>query len=631
VRATDPAGNTDATAAAQTWTVDTTLPGVTLTSPSDGATVGDTTPAFAGAAGTAAGDSATVTVKVYRTAAGSPDVLVETLTATRTGSSWSVDASPALAEGDYVARAEQADAASNVATTPPVAFTVDTTPPHTSIVSGPLGPTTATSAAFRFASSEPGSSFQCRIDGGAWAPCSSPQSYSGLSADWHTFDVRAVDAAGNADPTPGTRTWLIDSTAPALSLDVPADASSTNDTTPTFSGSASIAGGDSPTVTVEVYRPVVGAPDELVETLTTTRSASDGSWSVTASPSLPEGGYTAYSEQDDSGGTTAYSEPVTFTVDTTAPGVHLAALPTLTPDATPTLNGSAGSAAGDSASVTVKIWSGSSAAGAPVRTLSAARSGGSWSVDASPSLPDGTYTARAEQTDAAGNTGASVARTFTVDATAPDTSITSGPSGSTTSTGASFGFSSSEAGSSFECRLDGGAWSSCSSPKSYTGLALGAHTFEVRATDAAGNLEATPASSSWTVVAPSGGVAGTQSSSSGSSLVLSLKRAPKQALLKRGKLLIFATCSKACSLTLPGVALVPGAGKAAKSKAVKLSPLNAKLAAGAPTKLRIKLGGARKAVLKALLAHKRVTVSFRARATGADGASASAVLRFGLK
>ena len=66
----------------------------------------------------------------------------------------------------------------------------------------------------------------------------------------------------------------------------------------------------------------------------------------------------------------------------------------------------------------------------------------------------------------------------------------------------SFAFSSSEPGSSFECRLDSNQESdlqSCSSPKSYSSLADGAHTFEVRATDAVGNTDPTPASRSFTV------------------------------------------------------------------------------------------------------------------------------------
>jgi hypothetical protein len=67
------------------------------------------------------------------------------------------------------------------------------------------------------------------------------------------------------------------------------------------------------------------------------------------------------------------------------------------------------------------------------------------------------------------------------------------------SSSASFDFSSSEPDSTFECSLDGGAFGSCTSPKSYTGLSVGTHTFSVKATDAAGNIDPTSASRSWTV------------------------------------------------------------------------------------------------------------------------------------
>jgi hypothetical protein len=51
----------------------------------------------------------------------------------------------------------------------------------------------------------------------------------------------------------------------------------------------------------------------------------------------------------------------------------------------------------------------------------------------------------------------------------------------------------------FLCRLDGGAWSACTSPKSYTGLGAGSHTFEVRAVDAASNEDPVPASYTWEI------------------------------------------------------------------------------------------------------------------------------------
>lgn len=80
-----------------------------------------------------------------------------------------------------------------------------------------------------------------------------------------------------------------------------------------------------------------------------------------------------------------------------------------------------------------------------------------------------------------------------------DTSILSGPSGTVRSTTASFGFTAQEAGSRFQCSLNGAAFSACSSPKSYPNLASKQHTFRVRAADAAGKVDASPARLTWTV------------------------------------------------------------------------------------------------------------------------------------
>ena len=85
------------------------------------------------------------------------------------------------------------------------------------------------------------------------------------------------------------------------------------------------------------------------------------------------------------------------------------------------------------------------------------------------------------------------------DTTPPDTVVTAGPSGAVKSASASFRFSSTESGSSFECSLDGAAFRECSSPKSYSNLKDGEHTFRVRATDAAGNADPAPARRTWTV------------------------------------------------------------------------------------------------------------------------------------
>lgn len=113
---------------------------------------------------------------------------------------------------------------------------------------------------------------------------------------------------------------------------------------------------------------------------------------------------------------------------------------------------------------------------------------------------DGAKTVHVQYLDNAGNVStAAIQDGIQLDTTTPDMTITSGPSGTVKSNSASFGFSSSEAGSTFECKLDDGAFTSCTSPKSYTNLKNGSHTFSVRAMDAAGNVDATPAARTWTV------------------------------------------------------------------------------------------------------------------------------------
>jgi hypothetical protein len=85
------------------------------------------------------------------------------------------------------------------------------------------------------------------------------------------------------------------------------------------------------------------------------------------------------------------------------------------------------------------------------------------------------------------------------DTTAPQTQISSGPSGKTASRKAKFRFTSNEAASTFQCKLDGKKWASCRSPKTYKKLAEGKHTFRVKARDAAGNVDLSPARRSWRV------------------------------------------------------------------------------------------------------------------------------------
>jgi uncharacterized repeat protein (TIGR01451 family) len=121
-------------------------------------------------------------------------------------------------------------------------------------------------------------------------------------------------------------------------------------------------------------------------------------------------------------------------------------------------------------------------------------------------IPSTTYYFVVASTDSSGNgPGLSDESSFTtnaLDVIAPDTTITANPPKTTTSTSASFEFTSTEAGSTFECSLDTAVFAACTSPQDFTGLATGSHTFQVRAIDPAGNTDSTPASYDWTINAP---------------------------------------------------------------------------------------------------------------------------------
>lgn len=328
-------------------------------------------------------------------------------------------------------------------------------------------------------------------------------------ARWASLEIVPADGvsgfAGTDLPAP-------DETPPAVTLTAPVDGLATNDPKPSFAGAAgrtqdtATTAADRSTVTVKVWTGTTPAGTPLL-TRTTTRG-SDGAWSVVPADGLEDGTYTVRAEQEDEAENVGHSVARTFKVDTTAPApaITVPAADAATNDTTPTVRGTAGredgshaSRAADAGTVTVALWAGTSTTGTPARTATAERDDdGTWSIDVAPALAERTWTARATQHDGAGNEGPSEAVTFTVDTTAPDTAIDAGPSGATRSSSPSFTFSS-ETGARFACRLDQGAWQQCSSPHGYTGVADGAHTFAVRATDAAGNEDQTVATQAFSI------------------------------------------------------------------------------------------------------------------------------------
>jgi hypothetical protein len=111
----------------------------------------------------------------------------------------------------------------------------------------------------------------------------------------------------------------------------------------------------------------------------------------------------------------------------------------------------------------------------------------------------GAHTFAVKAVDAAGNESGVASRGWTIDLTPPPPpTLTSKPPTATASTSASFAFTDDDATASYLCRLDGAAFSACTSPKAYTGLAAGQHTFNVKARDPAGN-ESAPTPYGWTI------------------------------------------------------------------------------------------------------------------------------------
>jgi hypothetical protein len=369
-----------------------------------------------------------------------------------------------LASGSHTFRVRATDPAGNVDATPAAhTWTVDALAPNTTITANPPALSNSTSASFSFTSTEAGSTFECRLDAGSFGACTSPQASTGLADGSHTFQVRATDPAGNVDATPASFTWTVDTAAPNTTI-----------TSSPSAPSASAAASFSFTATE------VGSSFQC--------QLDGGGFSSCTSPrsysGLADGSHTfQVRATDPAGNVDATPASFTWTVDTAAPTASITGGPSdPSNDAGPTFTFTADE-------------SGSS--------FECRLDGGTFSACTSPhgltGLTDGSHIFTVRAVDAAGNTGPDDNRTWTVDLTAPQTTISSGPSDPTPDTFADLAFDSSEASSTFRCELDGGGFSACTSPQNYSGLAAGSHTFSVYATDAAGNVDGTPATFTWTI------------------------------------------------------------------------------------------------------------------------------------
>ena len=327
----------------------------------------------------------------------------------------------------------------------------DATAPETTIDTGPAGNWNSKAAAFTFSGSGAGASFECRLDAGAWAGCTSPRNLTNLAEGAHTFEVRATGATGVTDPTPASRTFTVDSLAPETTINLgPAQGSTSANRTPQFTFASELG------ATFECS--LDGA----------TYAACTSAWTLT---SLGDGQHTfAVRAKDATGNVDPTPASRTFSVDATPPQTTLT-------------GGPSGLVKSTSASFTFTGESGGS--------FDCKLDGQDWATCSSPKsysgLGQGPHTFSVLAKDAVGNPDATPAtRDFTVDTVAPTVSISAGPNGPVADASPSFTFAG-EAGASFKCALDGAAPTACTSPKAYPALSQGSHTFAVEATDPAGN------------------------------------------------------------------------------------------------------------------------------------------------
>ena len=445
VRSVDAVGNTDPIPAAKAFTVDTVAPDTEISSGPAGV-ISDDTPTF----GWESSDGAVAhECRV-------DDEPFATCTSPTTTS--------ALSDGRHTFELRAIDGGSNTDPTPAArAFTVDTEAPATGITGGPSGLTRDPTPTFTFANAEPGSTFECRVAPAPFENCTSPYTSAELTDGEHTFEVRSTDSAGNVESPPVGRTFTVDANAPDTAITT-GPTGTIDDQTPTFRFTSPDAG-----ATFECR--VDGADFGPCESPYTTAV-------------LPNGSHTFQARAKDAAGNTdatPASRTFTVDVDSTAPKTRIDAGPA---DITNQTSATFTFSADEPATFECRL---------DAAAFAACHSG-----DTFGSLDSGTHTFAVRATDLAGNVDPTPAtRSWIVDTTPPQTTITNGPSGLSLSSIATFGFTSSEGSSSFQCRLDGGTWQACTSPRTYAGVYLGNHTFSVRAIDPAGNTDPTPAGVTW--------------------------------------------------------------------------------------------------------------------------------------
>lgn len=202
-------------------------------------------------------------------------------------------------DGNYTLRLRQTDTLGTESAIASVTWRVDGTPPAPpTITSKPRAATNIASQSIGF-TGEQGGSFQCRVGGGEWLPCTSPFGTGSLADGSYRFEVRQTDDAGNTG-SPIFAEWLLKTTPPAA---------------PTFGGTPV------GTVNLKAATVTMGAP--AGSTVECRMNQAD--WAPCSSPmtvsNLPEGPNRMEARAVDPAGNRSQTVSAEWTVDTVAPAL----------------------------------------------------------------------------------------------------------------------------------------------------------------------------------------------------------------------------------------------------------------------------------------------------------------------
>ena len=353
--------------------------------------------------------------------------------ATISGGTWSFTTS-ALTDGGHSFTAKATDSAGNFTITPAVTATVDTTNPNetisstigtdtgatTTISSGGLtrDNTLALSGTVSDANLSSVHVFDGATDLGAATISGSTWSFttSALTDGGHSFIAKATDTAGNVTTTAAV-TATVDTAAPVVAITT--TGGSTNQSVQTIAGTVDVA---------DIGTTVTLFDNGSTTPLGTAVVQNDGSWSTIVT--LSGGSNSLTAKDTDAAGNTGTSNPVIFTLATVAPTIAITS-----PVAGDNIINKSEAAAGVSISGTAAAGIGGAAVNGQTATITivdgsnlvedtytATVTGGAWSVTVTAAqaqaLADGSYTIKANVSDAAGNAAVTATLSFTLDTTA---------------------------------------------------------------------------------------------------------------------------------------------------------------------------------------------------------------------